>query len=77
MLQKTTEDESDKQSLSTKAPQPTKAASFTITSKRHMYRNKSNQPNAPQLLEFCNVLNLTPNFISTVIHDQAEFLDNG
>lgn len=39
MLHKTL-DESDKLSISTKVG-PTKAASFTSTSKRQMYRNKA------------------------------------
>lgn len=67
MLHKTL-DESDKQSISTKVG-PTKAASFTSTSKRQMYRNKAAINTKKVQMQISNMIVLEPEYVSFLVHD--------
>lgn len=76
-FQETVSAEFDKQSVSTKMPLPAKAASFSVPAQRTMYANKTDPASKKMSREYSNILALTPDFISRVVHDSVQFLDDG
>lgn len=77
MLQKTEGEENDKQSMSTKMPMPTKAASFAVSINRPIFNNKINPSTKKQEQSLANAINFTPDFITYAVRDRAQVLEDG
>ena len=77
MLQKTEGDENDKQTVSTKMPMPTKAASFAVSIKRPIFHNKIDPSTKKQDQSLANAIKFTPDFVSYAVRDKVQVLEDG